>query len=377
MQEQELTFREGETVEVKGIPEASGPIQPTVPNSLKVSVNTKDTEAFKKALHDSGKIRIKTFIDPKSENMGLEKYNYVVFPGAYHEEQLAAIERNGVVRYINGLDEFAPEVQNILDKDEKEAVIYNIRCIISYLEKALATNVIDPLDPEFWNKVKLLRPDNHTFWGKVSIRCSNEPTILDPANDPYDLIKYIAIEAGGFDLVCKSFEDAMSQPVAPKFYLDKESQTVSVKTSFKRLRNQAISVLDDLSSKKSPKLMYIAKVLDTNSVSYKKSTPEDVLYDALDQYINGEGIERDKKKAAQTFIDTSKLDMETLKLKAIVKDATFYKIISLKGDGMLYHTASQTMLSRNVSGVVEYLKNPINEDMLVKIMNEVENYWGK
>ena len=31
----------------------------------------------------------------------------------YHEEQLAAIERNGLVRFITGLDEYAPEVQNL------------------------------------------------------------------------------------------------------------------------------------------------------------------------------------------------------------------------------------------------------------------------
>jgi hypothetical protein len=68
--------------------------------------------------------------------------------------------------------------------------------------------------------------------------------------------------------------------------------------------------------------------------------------------------------------------METLKLKALVKDASFYKIISLKADGMLYHTASATMLGRNVSDVVIYMKSPLNEDILVKIMGEVEAYWN-
>ena len=68
--------------------------------------------------------------------------------------------------------------------------------------------------------------------------------------------------------------------------------------------------------------------------------------------------------------------METLKLKALVKDASFYKIISLKADGMLYHSATSTMLGRNVSDVVTYLKNPLNEDVLVRLMGEVENYWN-
>jgi hypothetical protein len=34
------------------------------------------------------------------------------------------------------------------------------------------------------------------------------------------------------------------------------------------------------------------------------------------------------------------------------------------------------MLGRNVSDVVIYMKSPLNEDILVKIMAEVEAYWN-
>jgi hypothetical protein len=308
--------------------------------------------------------------------MGLEDYGIAVYPGTYHEEQLAAIERNGVVRFVTGLDEFAPEVQNIRDTATKEAVVYNIRSVVAHLEKTLATNVLKIEDEEFWNKVKLLRPNNHEFWGRISIRCSNDPVSLDPLNDPYDLIKFMAIEAGGFDLIGKSFEDAMSKPVAPKFFLDKEVHSISARTSFKKIRNQAIGLLDTIAAKNFKKLLYITKIVDTNSISYKNHTPSDILYDLLDDYINGLGIESNKNKAAEHFIEIANLDMETLKLKALVKDASFYKVISLKADGMLYHTASATMLGRNVSDVVVYLKNPLNEDMLVKILGEIESYWN-
>ena len=131
-----------------------------------------------------------------------------------------------------------------------------------------------------------------------------------------------------------------------------------------------------MSNKNTKKLLYVTKALDTQSVTYKNHTPADVLYDVMDEYINGEGIESNKSKAAQQFIDTAKLDMETLKLKALVKDATFYKVIALKADGMLYHSRTSTMLGRNVSDVVEYLKNPLNEDMLVKLLEEIEGYWN-
>jgi len=372
---------EGETVEVKGAPELSAPLQPSVPESLKKQPvvaskkKKKDPAAFKNMFEKTGKISVKPFVDPNKENMGLEDYGYALFPGTYHEEQLAAIERNGLVRFITGLDEFAPEVQNIKDEEQKEAVIFNIRCVVAHLEKLLATNVLDVEDADFWNKVKLLRPENFEFWGKISLRCGNEPLHLEPLNDPYDLIKLMAIEAGGFDLIGKSYEDANAQAVAPKFFLDKEVHTVSNRTTYKKLRNRAIGLLDEMYNKFPKKLFYVTKILDTDSATYKITTPLDILYDVMDEFINGYGMETNKSKAAEMFSATAELDMETLKLKAIVKDATFFKFIQLKTDGMLYHAASSTMLGRNVSDVVLYLKNPLNEDVLVRILQEVEDFW--
>lgn len=364
----------GETAQVLGSPNSTK-IQPSIPETVAAAPAPKK-DPLTTMFSGSGKITIKPFTHAFKENMGLEDYGFVVFPGIHHEEQLAAIERNGVIRYITGLDEFAPEVQNINIPEKKEAVIHNIRTVVAHLEKMLATNVIKVNDEDFWNKVKLLRPDNYEFWSKISVRVSNDAVHLNPTEDPYDLIKFIAIEAGGFDLIGKSFEDSMAQAVSPKFYLDKEVHTISSRTSYKKLRNKAIGLLDAMSNKNSKKLLYVTKAIDAQSVTYKNHTPVDILYDVMDEYISGDGVETNKTRAAQTFIDTSKLDMETLKLKALVKDATFYKIISLKVDGMLYHTHSSTMLGRNVSDVVEYLKSPLNEDMLVRLMGEIETYWN-
>ena len=66
-----------------------------------------------------GKMSIKPYFDPNLENMGLEKYGLTLYDGVYHQEQLACIENNGIKRYVTGLNEFAPEVKLIKDKDEK------------------------------------------------------------------------------------------------------------------------------------------------------------------------------------------------------------------------------------------------------------------
>jgi hypothetical protein len=319
-------------------------------------------------------IAIRPFFDSRSSNMGLEEYGMTLFDGVTHNEQLSCLEINGVVRYITGLNEFSPEI-NHLPKDEKEARITQIRTAIAELEKELAANYIEIDDNQFWNKVKLLKPDNAEFWNKIFISCGNEPVYLDP-KDPFDRIKLYAIEAGGFSIVAKSFDDARSKAVPPKFYLDKEEETVMVRTEYKKLRNKALSELQKLFDKNSTKLFYIAKVVDINSTQYRKATPSDVIYENMDRYINGEGGETNKERAAKSFMETANMDMETLKIKSIVRDSVFFKYIINKADGFIYHTKSQSMLGRNVSDVVEFLKNPLNEDILKDLNAACEKYWN-
>lgn len=324
----------------------------------------------------SGSISVKPFFDPNKSNLGLEKYGLALFDGIFHEEQLACIERNGIKRYLTGLNEFAPEIKLIKDNEERQAKIKEIRTVVAQLERDLAANMIDPTDPDFWNKVKLLKPDNHEFWEKITIRCGNEPVILDPVKEPYDLIKIYAIEAGGFSIVAKSYDDARSRAVSPKFFLDKFVETVSVKTEISKLRNKAISELTKLFDKNQNKLLYVAKVVDGNSVQYKKSTPNDIVYDNMDRFIRGEGVEPSVKRAAQSFLDACALDMETLKIKAIVRDCTYYKFIIPKSDGFIYHTDSSTMMGRNASECIEFLKNPLNDNILLDLTKKVEKYWN-
>jgi hypothetical protein len=321
-------------------------------------------------------IAIRPFFDPKVDNMGLQKYGLSLFDGAFHEEQLACLEINGIKRYLTGLNEFSPEVKD-LPFEEQEAKIKSIRAIVAQLEKELAANVIDPKDEQFWNKTKLLKPDNDNFWDKIKIRCGNEPVYLEPDKDPYDLIRLYAIEAGGFSIIAKSLEEARKMSVPPKFYLDKLEETASVNTEVKKMRNKALSELQKLFDKNQNKLFYIAKVLDPNSAQYRKSTPNDIVYDNMDKYINGDLVEKDKKKTAERFLDIVNLDMETIKIRAIVKDSSYYKFISTKADGFIYHMETTTLLGRTPSDIVEYLKNPLNEEILVDLNKKVEKYWNQ
>jgi hypothetical protein len=319
-------------------------------------------------------IAVKPYFDNSMSNMGLEHYGQSLFDGVKHYEQLACLEQNGVVRYVTGLNEFAPEIK-LLPTEEREAKIKEIRNAVAELERELAANVLDVNSPTFWNEVVLLKPGNKEFWNKITMSCGNDPVFLDPA-DPYDRIKLYAVEAGGFSLISRSYEDARSKAVPPKFYLDKVTETSGIKTEYKKLKNKALAELQKLFDKNSTKLFYIAKAVDTASVQYKKYTPNDVIYDNMDRHINGEGTEGNKERAAKGFMEAAALDMETLKIKAIVKDSIFFKYITNKSDGYIYHTKTNALLGRNTSDIIEYLKNPLNEDILKDLNTQVEKLWN-
>ena len=219
-------------------------------------------------LENLGKVSIKAYTDPNQENMGLEKYNYVVFPNTFQVETLAAIEQNGKTRYLTGLNEYAPEVKQIKDPEKKSAVIKDIRETVAMLERERAFNQIDPEDKEFWSKVEMFTPDNSDVWGKVFLKLGNDDQVLDPKENLDHMILIKAIENGGFSLVAANFEDA--KRTKQRWYLDRQIESISTKTNVTKLRNKALTILQTLSEEDPRKLFYIAKNIDvftlTNTV---------------------------------------------------------------------------------------------------------------
>ena len=318
-------------------------------------------------------IAIRPFVT-NNENMGLENYGISLYDNVFHEEQLTCLDVNGVRRYLTGLNEFAPEIKQ-LPSDKREAKIRQIRTAVAELEKELAQNVVSVDDPEFWNKVQLLKPNNDTFWAKITLRVGNDPLYLDPKKDPYDLIKIFAIEAGGFSICAKDLETAKRKGAACKFYLDNLKETVATRTSSSKIRNKALAALQNMYDSNPTKLKYVAKVVDLNSTNYVNSTPNDAIYENMDAYIHGEGSETSRTKAAQTFLNVSKMGLEELKLAAIIKDAKSYRIISDKADGFIYSDRNEK-LGRTMEDVLSYIASPLNDEVLMYIIEKVEREWA-
>ncbi len=320
-------------------------------------------------------IAIRPYFDGAKENMGLQNYGMALHDGVWHEESLACLELNGIKRYVTGLNEFAPDVK-MLQGADKEEKIKEIRNTVVQLEAELASNVIDPEDKDFWNKVELLKPNNFEFWSKISLRCGNDPVFLDPSSDPYDLIRIYAIFAGGFSIVAKSYKEAKTSNKVFRFYLDTMEESVSTRTEYTKLRNKALAELQNLYDTDVTKLMYVAKVLDIDSVQYVKSTPNDILYENMDMYINGELFETNMERSAKSFTEVAKASMEDLKLRALVKDAIYYRYLSTKGNGWIEPLNGGTKLGKSPSEVVAALKKPDNEEILLSLLEKVEAYWN-
>lgn len=320
-------------------------------------------------------VAIRPFFNPNKENMGLEQYGLALHDGVYHEESLACLEMNGVKRYVTGLNEFAPEVKMLAPK-EKKAKIKEIRKVVSELEAELAANVVDPDSPTFWNDLQIMRPDNSKFWDKISIKCGNDPVFLDPDLDPYDKIKIYAIKAGGFSIVAKSLKEAKSSPRGVKFYLDTLEESLTTRTELTKIRNKALVELQKMFDENTTKLMYVSKICDTNSSQYTKSTPNDILYENMDDYINGTGTESNKRRAAQNFLDVSTLSMEEIKIRALIKDALFYRFIATKAGGWIEPLDSGVRMGKSPSECLAFLMDPENEETLFSILDKVEPYWN-
>ena len=323
----------------------------------------------------SATIAVRPFFSPNKENMGLEQYGLSLHDGVYHEENLACLEMNGVKRYITGLNEFDPKVK-MLSKDEKKKKVKEIREVVAQLEAELAANVVDPNDKDFWNKLTIMKPDNSKFWDKISLRCGNDPVFLDPDTDPYDLIKLHAINAGGFSIVAKSLREAKEMNNPPKFYLDTVQESLSTRTELSKIKNIALVELQKMYDSNTAKLIYVAKICDVDSVQYIKSTPNDILYENMDNYINGFGAESSKKKAASQFLEVAGLTMEDLKIRALIKDALYYRFITTKAGGWIEPIDSGIRLGKRPSEVLEFLKKPENDEALSSILEKVEPYWN-
>lgn len=350
-----------------------------------------------------GRVAIKPYVS-QEENMGLENPNQIggalsICPGLYQLDRIGCGEVNGIKTYVTGLNELDSEVQ-LLPKDKKLAKIREIRETVAFLENSINSNYeinrdncmdgYGTRDDKFWSLVTMFKssgPDKFdqtgknripTYWDKVEVKLDNDGLNLN-LSKPEDLVIFHAIEARGLSMIAPSLQIAMDEP-GYKFYLDTPFETAGIKTGSMKLRNRAGGHLDTMLTHDQSKLFLMCKVLTpTGSTQYKRGgvsyTPPDQMYEDLNNYLDGKTADYDKATTISKFLSFYDMPIDELTRRAVVKDATELRLIEPKGDGRLYFIKGNAALGKNIEEIVEYLKNPLNEDTWLALRDIVETKW--
>ena len=87
-------------------------------------------------------------------------------------------------------------------------------------------------------------------------------------------------------------------------------------------------------------------------------------------------VSQSRSRCAKTFIDNANDTMENLKLRTLIKDATFYQVIITDSKGYIIDALTKARLGKNTHEVLEFLKNPVNDDVLESLMERIEDFWN-
>lgn len=335
-----------------------------------------------------------------ASNMGLEKYEMVLMDATSQRFDLACETNGNIITYKTGLNEMGPEVQSITDPEKKKDKIAEIRGIVAWLENVEAGNYkVNPdtcmegygtSNDHFWENVKVFKSvftheyDNRTgmriptYWdSNIFLVLDNDGQVLDVSKPKDMAIKY-CIMAGGFSEVAPSLEEAENRGARCKFYLDVREETAKIRTEYKKLRNDAGGELNNMLKRDTNRLFYVGKLVAPNSMQYKtgkNGTPMDIIYEDVDLYLDGKGIEKVKETAIKYFLELATAPMQHLILHCLVKDAKTLNLIMTKGDGGIYYLKTDSYMGKTIGEVVAWLDNPLNENIKKELSNIVESKW--
>lgn len=318
---------------------------------------------------------IKPYINEDNDNdIGLAKYDMSIRPETRQTEEMVCLERNGVVMYKNGLNEFDESIQSIENEEEKEAKILEIRETVAKLERMTGNHAVaDVKSNDFWSSIKYINPFNVDTWEGRTLTVSNLVTVLNPSVKD-DLITIKAIEGGGYSLVAPSLEVARISGGRYRFYLDKEEITASVSVSADTKFFEAGNILNKLLVENPTKMFYVLKlVTKIGNSEYKKTTSPQILFDALSKYIQGKGEEK-KPAAVKNFLRVNGMSDADLEVGSYFKDAVRLHIIHFT-DGHYVIRDNGTRIGSNEANAMSYLQSASNVDIYKSLKESVDRYW--
>lgn len=308
-------------------------------------------------------ISIEPYFNSGTEFMGYENYGYSAFPGGSETQNLGYIEiSKEKYRFLTGLDPQAKSIQAIKDVDERNAVISEIEKTLNWLEE------------RGYNK-EMLNPFNKDFWLKRDQKFENNLRIDLDFNDPEHVILYWNIMGGGFDTVAPNLEAAKKSNKLYKWYIAELETEAINKVEIKIIKNEAKELLNKTYKSKPRLLFYVAKNILSPDNFFKNSTPIEIIYDKLDDFIEGKSLVFNKKNAPITFTETFNKSQADLMLMALVRDAIFFRILKQRKDGIFVNPETGSILGKNEYEMFEHLKNPLFASDYDEIERAVKEKW--
>lgn len=309
------------------------------------------------------KVSIRQYVDPEVFNLGMEKYNMSVWSGETGsggvKESLGYKTVGNKKIYLTGLDVNATSLNN-LEEDTKKQKVMEIESVLKYLSVIYGEET--------------LKSDNDSFWADLFLEIKSPILELD-LEDVNDLLKYYAIQGGGYTEVAPSYDVAKNSNKIYKFYLHEENEVAELKTEIKRLRNRAKSILEDLFVEDPEKLFKMSKILLPIEKGLTRNVSKNTIYSELDIYIDGEYTKNEIKQAPKRFIELSEKDRGSLNIQAIVKEALYQRYIVKNSESTYWNPQTQSPFGRNENEIIAYLNNPLNGDELTIIKDRVEGFW--
>lgn len=377
--------------DIQSIPEVANVATPT-------SIMRSGTDSPVKV---RGIVSIKAYVSGEP-NMGHEKYEEALFPGTEQFGTVFCIKQNNINTYRTGLNEFAPEVQNLDNKNEREAKIRYIREVVAWLEnvananfKVSPTNCMDGFgtrDDKFWDNVTMFQsvcvdtydPKGNrvlTYWDRLSIVLTNEGRTLN-LKDPHDVALYHVVMADGIGLISSSLQKAIDEYPAYNFYLNKVEDTATIKTEFKIQKNKAAGYLEIMRETNPVKLFYMAIMCTpTGAALYQiggeTATPILQLYDDLCNYLDGKTVETSQRIATANFLKYYGMEDSELNVRSILKCATELNLVTIRQNGQMYYVKNGGAMGKNVEDMVVNLQSAQHQETWESMRDTIKSHWRK
>lgn len=225
-----------------------------------------------------------------------------------------------------------------------------------------------------------LEPDNLQFWKEVNLEITKKTTFLD-LNVPEDKLTYYLIKGGGYQLVAPNYDAAISGAIPKRWYMIDANDYAEIGVEDDRKIIKAFALLQDLEESKSFDDMFIVhKILVTSDRGTTKRTPKALLFKDLSDFLHGRIVKTNKRQTPKQFIEAVEMlkkDKKKATITAYVKDAIYFKFLSLTEDNQFKNLQTGTKYGSSPEKIVQYLSDPSNQSELENIKERIVNKWSE